>query len=291
MLATGKQFGLESLSYKTVLLDDQNILSAGEHARHVTVPDAVERYGIQLDPLLLGGMIPVQTTHVMICSLEWVRTFYAEPTKRLKESSIASPGGGHRLGGAPREDDDNGRTAPPMVSGPEIRALFVRNSTVAAMEEDVHDMTSKLQGLIAAKRQAKASSSQQTQSFTGQGHSLGRSGTTTPNSSSSTNQQEGVVWDPRTLPDTPPPLNAAHNTTSIAVRRLDGKRQIIKLNVTHTIQDLATHLKQAAGVDVPGMIEPFRLVGGYPPKALVDPSATIAKAGLTGAQVTMQKVS
>eukprot|EP00977_Amphora_coffeiformis_P009152 scaffold2081_cov255-Amphora_coffeaeformis.AAC.1 len=168
MLATGKQFGLESLSYKTVLLDDQNILSAGEHARHVTVPDAVERYGIQLDPLLLGGMIPVQTTHVMICSLEWVRTFYAEPTKRLKESSIASPGGGHRLGGAPREDDDNGRTAPPMVSGPEIRALFVRNSTVAAMEEDVHDMTSKLQGLIAAKRQAKASSSQQTQSFTGQ---------------------------------------------------------------------------------------------------------------------------
>ena len=279
MLSTGKQFGLESMSYKTVILDDnRQILTAAEHTKHVTVSDAVEQYNLQLDPLLLGGMIPVQTTHVMVCSLDWVRIFYAEPAKRLKESM--STGGGNRLGGA---DDDtrasNATASTPLVSDDQVRALFVRNSSMAAMEEDVRDMTSKLQDLIAAKRQAKATS----QSFTGEGQSLG-GGTTTSN-------KDGVVWDPQTLTDTPPPLDTASKATSIAVRLLDGKRKIVKLNVKHTVQDLATHLKQAAGGgDVPWMSEKFCLVGGYPPKPLVDANATIADAGLTGAQVTMKKV-
>lgn len=90
MLALGKQFGLESLSYKMVFLDDNNNILGDapnnqQQAQHIRMADAVERYQLQVDPILLGGMIPVQPTHVLVCSLEWVRTFYAEPAKRIKQ--------------------------------------------------------------------------------------------------------------------------------------------------------------------------------------------------------------
>lgn len=300
MLSTGKQFGLASLSYKTVFLDEngaqpRRILSPDEHARHVTVADAVQQYNLQLDPLLLGGMIPVSITHVMVCSLDWVRTFYAEPAKRLQESKDSNNTGGHRLGGA-TNDDTTTAASPSLVSDDDVRALFVRNSTAAAMEEDVRDMTSKLQDLIAAKRQAKnaaASNISGFTSFSGQGQSLDGNADTSSNAA-----EDGVVWDTQALPDTPaPPLDAQSKTTSIAVRLLNGKRQIVKLSVSNTVQDLAIHLKQAimvttttAGGDIPWMNEKFRLVGGYPPKPVTHANATIQDAGLTGAQVTMKTV-
>ena len=299
MLALGKQFGLESLSYKTVFLDDSgSILAADEPAKHISIAEAVHRHGLEVDPMFLGGMIPVQPTHVIVCSLDWVRTFYAEPAKRIKQQKQSpgmAGGPGHRLGSTSDGNDTSnhasGGATQPMVSNDEIRALFVRNSTMAAMEEDVRDMTSKLQGLIAAKRQAKASSSNDSsfQSFSGQGQSLG---STTNTSATAQSSAEGIVWDSQTLPDKPSPFDSSAKTTSIAVRLLDGSRKIIKMNSSHTVQDLAAYCQQAlpgAG-HVPWMSERFVLVAGFPPKPLSDGGVSIDKAGLAGAQVSMKRV-
>jgi UBX domain-containing protein 1 len=114
---------------------------------------------------------------------------------------------------------------------------------------------------------------EQFRSFSGQGVSLG-----TRNSSS-----DGT-FDPEQLPASPASVDSAQPTTSIAVRLINGKRQVVKLNCTSTVADLASHLRSVGS-------EPFRLVAGFPPAPLTDPSATIEGAGLKGAQVSMQSAT
>ena len=106
-------------------------------------------------------------------------------------------------------------------------------------------------------------------SFSGQGNSLGGSTVV-----------EGGVFDPASL-GAAAEVDASQPTTSIAVRLLNGKRKIVKLNLTSTVGDLVSHLSDAG--------EPFRLVAGFPPKPLTDTSATIEASGLKGAQVSMNK--
>lgn len=115
------------------------------------------------------------------------------------------------------------------------------------------------------------------QSFSGTGASLG---TTTRTANA------GGVFDPATLPPTSSTTETtatSTTTTSIAVRLLNGKRKVVSIALTATVTDLAAHLRdEADGV-------PFRLVAGFPPKPLENATATIADAGLKGAQVSMQK--
>lgn len=111
-------------------------------------------------------------------------------------------------------------------------------------------------------------------SFSGAGQSLGGSAPAS----------EGGTFDPASLLAPPLALDAGRPSTSIAVRLLNGKRQVVKINMDGTVQDLATHLVPHADGNS------FRLVSGFPPKPLEDPSTTIEAAGLKGAQVSMQKV-
>lgn len=110
-------------------------------------------------------------------------------------------------------------------------------------------------------------------SFSGAGTALG-SGSTAPSGD--------AAFDPATLPSPPPDVDAGRPTTSIAVRLVDGKRKVVKINLDATVQDLAAHLVPHTNST------PFRLVAGFPPKPLSDPNATIEAAGLKGAQVQMQ---
>lgn len=108
-------------------------------------------------------------------------------------------------------------------------------------------------------------------SFSGAGTSLGTTVTSTDG-----------VFDPTALPD-PTTLAADEaSSTSVAVRLANGKRKIVKIALAATVADLAAHLRD----DAEGA--PFRLVAGFPPKPMLDPSVTIEAAGLRGAQVSMQ---
>lgn len=110
-------------------------------------------------------------------------------------------------------------------------------------------------------------------SFSGEGTSLGGS------ASAST---DGNI-DPATLPSPPPAVDAGKPTTSIAVRLLNGKRKVVKINLDATVSDLAANLRDEAESNT------FRLLAGFPPAALKDLSQTIEEAGLKGAQVSMSK--
>lgn len=110
-------------------------------------------------------------------------------------------------------------------------------------------------------------------SFSGAGNALG-----------GTSASSADSFDPVTLPSPPPVVDAGRPTTSIAVRLLNGKRHVVKINLDATVQDLAAHLVPHAESSTP-----FRMVAGFPPKPLSDPNATIEAAGLKGAQVQMQK--
>jgi UBX domain-containing protein 1 len=113
-------------------------------------------------------------------------------------------------------------------------------------------------------------------SFSGQGTSLGTNVATV---SSTTDN----IFDPVSLPATPASVDDSKPTTSIAVRLIDGQRRVVRINLHSTVADLAAHLRDASE-------SPFRLVSGFPPKPLMDPSATIEAAGLKGAQVSVQWV-
>ena len=109
-------------------------------------------------------------------------------------------------------------------------------------------------------------------SFSGAGESLGTSNAA----------PTGGTFDPSALPE-PSSAPEGGDTTSIAVRLLNGKRKVVKIALTSTVTELAAHLRNEADG------APFRLVAGFPPKPIEDATATIEAAGLKGAQVSMQK--
>ena len=120
---------------------------------------------------------------------------------------------------------------------------------------------------------------EQFQSFSGAGATLG---TTTTSSTTTTST---TTVDPNTLPETPPAVDANQPTTSIQIRLPDGKRKVLKLNLTMTVRDLAAHLRTEANGN------PFQLLTGFPPKPIQDINQSIEEAGLKGASINMQSQS
>ena len=82
----------------------------------------------------------------------------------------------------------------------------------------------------------------------------------------------------------PPALAAGAPSTAIQVRLANGQKLVVKLNLTHTVGDLQ---RAAAGAHATGG-RPFALRGGFPPRPLDRPEATIEEAGLASSSVTQQ---
>jgi UBX domain-containing protein 1 len=115
-------------------------------------------------------------------------------------------------------------------------------------------------------------------SFMGEGNSMQPSAAAAPAAAG--------IFDPATLPETPPAApGSADPTTSIQIRLLSGARQVVRISLASTVADLAAHVRSEADGSR------FQLIAGFPPKPLQDPAATIQEAGLKGAQVTMKKVA
>lgn len=115
------------------------------------------------------------------------------------------------------------------------------------------------------------------QSFSGAGSSLRNAAV------SDSGSVDGAI-DPASLPAQPPAADTNQPTTSIAVRLLNGKRKVIKINLSSSVLVLASHLREASPSTS------FRLLSGFPPKPLIDMKMSIEDAGLKGAQVSMSKV-
>jgi UBX domain-containing protein 1 len=115
-------------------------------------------------------------------------------------------------------------------------------------------------------------------SFMGEGNSMQPAATAAP---------VAGIFDPATLPETPPaaPAAGSSDATSIQIRLLSGARQVVRISLSSTVADLAAHVRS------PSDTSRFQLIAGFPPKPLQDPTATILDAGLKGAQVTMKKVA
>lgn len=113
---------------------------------------------------------------------------------------------------------------------------------------------------------------EQFRSFSGQGNSLG----TTRAADASTD------FDPAALGDAPE-VDASSPATSIQVKLPDGKRKVLKINTSSTVSQLA------AAVAPHIVQQPFRLVAGFPPKAIPG-NETIDEAGLKGASINVQLV-
>jgi len=121
------------------------------------------------------------------------------------------------------------------------------------------------------------------QSFSGAGTSLGSA---TPSAAAAEGESSDAITT-AALPMAPPAVDETRPVTSIAIRLLNGKRKIIKINLDQSVSDLAAHLREDA---VAASADSFRLVSGFPPKPLVDFTQSVEAAGLKGAQVSMQKV-
>ena len=119
------------------------------------------------------------------------------------------------------------------------------------------------------------------QSFSGEGQSL------VDSSSAATTAAppSGGVIDPNTTTTaTPPPaLDESKPSTSIAIRLLNGKRLVVKINVESPVSELGQHIGSQAGGDS------YVLTSGYPPSVIDDLSQSVEEAGLKGAQVVLKK--
>lgn len=114
------------------------------------------------------------------------------------------------------------------------------------------------------------------QSFSGTGASLGTK------ASGGDGEGDTTTVDPASLPEQPPAVDVSQPTTSIQVRLANGKRKVLKINLTATVMDLAAHLRADAGTT------PFRLLAGFPPQPISDLQQSVEAAGLKGASVSMQ---
>jgi len=139
-------------------------------------------------------------------------------------------------------------------------------------------------------------------SFSGAGTTLGAgSGGTDGNSGGGGGDDSDGIFDPSSLPA--PNVDSTTeegDTTSIAVRMLDGKRKIIKIRLDATIEELASLIVEASNTTIS---IPFRIVSGFPPKPIISRTSssnaddddgvskvtTISDSGLKGAQIQLQK--
>lgn len=117
------------------------------------------------------------------------------------------------------------------------------------------------------------------QSFSGEGQAL------VDSSSAASAAPSGGIINPNTSSSTPPPpLDTSKPSTSIAIRLLNGKRLVVKINLDSPVLELGQHIDSDA---VGG--EPYVLTSGYPPAVIEDLSVSVEEAGLKGAQVVLKK--
>jgi len=112
------------------------------------------------------------------------------------------------------------------------------------------------------------------QSFSGEGQSLAASASATTST--------GGVIDPSAA-GTPQPLDDSKPSTSIAIRLLNGKRIVVKVNLDSPVSELGQHIGDQAGSDS------YVFTSGYPPATIDDLSKSVEEAGLKGAQVVLKK--
>lgn len=129
-------------------------------------------------------------------------------------------------------------------------------------------------------RQGEGGSGGGFQSFTGEGQSLG--GTSSASSIAPMASSGGSVIDPSSA-STPQALDTSRPSTSVAIRLLNGKRLVVKLNLDSPVTELGQHIGTQAGMD------PYMLTSGYPPAVIADLGKSIEEAGLKGAQVVLKK--
>lgn len=132
---------------------------------------------------------------------------------------------------------------------------------------------------------------EQFRSFSGAGQSLGSGAAAFASSAAATTsvggtEQRAGVFDPSNLPLAPTLATTPATTTSIAVRMLDGKRKVVRIDPGATVAQLAACAVEASNTSIE---VPFRMMTGFPPKPLLLPDQTIREAGLEGAQVQLQK--
>lgn len=72
-----------------------------------------------------------------------------------------------------------------------------------------------------------------------------------------------------------PVVDESKEKTQLQFRFHNGERASIEVNLTHTVGDLHAYIMTVAPVD-----GEYKLLSGFPPKPLTDPSATIQSAGL-----------
>ena len=122
------------------------------------------------------------------------------------------------------------------------------------------------------------------QSFSGEGQSL------VDSSTSSTAPPSGGVINPTTMTTTPPPpLDTTQPSTSIAIRLLNGKRLVVKINLSSPVSELGQHIATTAGASGGAPEESYVLTSGYPPVVIEDLNVSVEEAGLKGAQVVLKK--
>eukprot|EP00581_Thalassiosira_minuscula_P007057 CAMPEP_0183701898 /NCGR_PEP_ID=MMETSP0737-20130205/134_1 /TAXON_ID=385413 /ORGANISM="Thalassiosira miniscula, Strain CCMP1093" /LENGTH=291 /DNA_ID=CAMNT_0025928395 /DNA_START=45 /DNA_END=920 /DNA_ORIENTATION=+ len=117
------------------------------------------------------------------------------------------------------------------------------------------------------------------QSFSGEGQSLGGSGGA---SAAAASASAGGVISPSSQ-GTPATLDASRPSTSVAIRLLNGKRLVVKVNLDSPVSELGRHIGSQAGED------PYVLTSGYPPATITDLEKSVEEAGLKGAQVVLKK--
>lgn len=120
-----------------------------------------------------------------------------------------------------------------------------------------------------------------TPSFTGEGNSLGSASSTAIASTS------GGIVDPASSDmsstTAPLPIDETRPVTNIAVRLLDGKRLVVKVNTDVAVIEVARHIGTNSGNDR------YVMTSGYPPSVIEDLTQSVESAGLKGAQVVLKK--
>jgi len=81
----------------------------------------------------------------------------------------------------------------------------------------------------------------------------------------------------------PPTVDTAKPTAVFRLTLAGGTRLTAELNAEHTVADLRSLVRASGGGSAP-----YRLLAGFPPKALDDPATTVGDANLHGASITQK---
>jgi len=72
--------------------------------------------------------------------------------------------------------------------------------------------------------------------------------------------------------------------TRVQIILIGGKREAVKVNLSTTVQEIYAHAKIASGYE-----GTFQLLGGFPPKPLINPESTVEDEGLRGSRITQRE--